>query len=348
MRTKVINQRSIASKLNVSVATVSKALRGDTVVNEGTRKRVCAMAKTLGYKDENLYSKPLSRKNETDSRLILVLVNSSSYRASRSGYLEGLSRETITADMAMVTLFIDKEKSEEVVRPENQPWVMRQKGMIAGLVLVHRWPESVVAKLNRQWPVVSMMHEYTVANSDYVGVNNAHGVHVLIDKLHEKGHEKIGFFGLSPAVSWSRARYSGYMDAMCKHRLQVEPNAVVEVDPGYAESPDCPNWDTHYDDVAGLIKKGVKAWVCDSDMAGYEVYRGLTERGFRVPEDVAITGFDSADRFPHTDFRLTSVRVPAQDMGAGAVRLLISRSENPDIPRQVLKYDCDYVEGNTI
>lgn len=345
---KTVNQRYIASKLNVSVATVSKALRGDPVVNEDTRERVCEMAKMLGYKEGSLYCKPNSRKNETDFRLVLVLVNSSSYWASRDGYLEGLSREAINSEMTMATLFIEMEKSGDVVLPENQPWVMKQKGMVAGIVLVHRWPESVVAELSKQWPVVSIMHEYSLANLDYVGVNHAQGIYVLMKKLYERGHRKIGFFGLSPEVSWSRARYSGYIDALCKLRLNVESDRVVEVDPDYSESPESPDWDAHYEYVAEQIRKGVNAWMCASDQSGYELHRGLTRRGFRVPEDVAITGFDSADKFHYTNFQLTSVRVHAHEMGAGAVRLLISRVANPSIPRQVLKYDCDFVEGKTI
>jgi LacI family transcriptional regulator len=169
-----------------------------------------------------------------------------------------------------------------------------------------------------------------------------------MEKLHGKGHKKIGFFGLSSSLSWARARYAGYMDAACKLDIEVAPEYVVQVEPDYSEKRAFPHWDVHYDYVASQIRNGVRAWMCSSELAAYELYKGLRARGFEVPEDVAVTGFDAADNSGLSDLTMTSIRIHAREMGAGAVRLLISRMNNPSMPRQVLKYDCDFVEGQTI
>jgi DNA-binding LacI/PurR family transcriptional regulator len=277
-----------------------------------------------------------------------VLVNSSTFRASRSGYLEGLSRELVSTNMAMVTHYVNDSECDDILNPHKQPWVMKEDGGLGGLVLLHRWPENVVIELYKRWPVVSIMHEYPVAGTDYIGVNNSQGILVLMKKLREKGHEKIGFFGLSPALSWARARYAAYMEAACKLDIKIAPEHVIQLEPDYPEKRKFPHWDVHYDYVAAQIHQGVKAWMCASELAAHELYKGLKTKGFKVPEDVAITGFDAVDNSGLSDLPLTSIRVHSPEMGAGAVRLLILRMNNPSISRQVLKYDCDFTEGQTI
>jgi LacI family transcriptional regulator len=125
----------------------------------------------------------------------------------------------------------------------------------------------------------------------------------------------------------------------------MNPEWIVEVESDYPEKKVL-NWEDHYDYVASKIKGGVTAWMCPSDLAGYELYKGLTRRGFSIPRDVSITGFDSN---PSEGMAvLTSMKLKSIEMGAIALRILTMSNSDSELPRQAMKLDCDLVEGETV
>jgi LacI family transcriptional regulator len=344
-KSKVISQAVIAKKLDVSVGTVSKALRGLPEINRQTCEKVHHLAQSLGYMaPRNSLAQAQKMKGYS---LAGVLINSSTYQASRSGYLEGLSNESVRRDFSIFTHYVQQGQCESILSANNLPWVMRQNAFLDGVVFIHKWPEHVVAGFTRQCPCVSIMHEYPDTATDFVGVNNESGIALMMEHLCKKGHSKIGFFGHSKAISWSRGRFSGYTHSLCRYGMNINDEWIIEVEEGYPEAK-MHKWERHFDYIAAQVKNGVTAWMCASDLAGYELCKGLSRRGFKIPADVAITGFDSNDDQVFDDFLLTSVKVRSHEMGAAALRLLQTRIQNPEMSRQVMKFDCDFIEGNTI
>lgn len=342
-RKKSVNQTLIAKQLNVSVGTVSKAIRGLPDVKAETVEKVHKLAKSLGYELNG--AQPFGKYS--DYGLVVALINKSTYRSSRSGYLEGLSNEAVNSGLSVISHYIQDTELDSVLDAKRLPWVMNQKELVKGLVLIHTWPEELVSELAKRWPCVSITHEYPNSGADFVGVNAANGISLLMDQLREKEHTKIGFFGHSSALSWSRARLTGYTDALFRLGLEVKSNWIIEVEATHQEHER--NWEHFYDQIVELAEKdGVSAWMCASDLAGYELYQGLTRRGIKVPEQIAITGFDTSPNSIFTTKRLTSVRLKSDQMGAAAIRLLMARSADPHLSRQVFKVDCDLQDGQTV
>ncbi len=338
-RKKSVSQTLIAQQSNVSIGTVSKALRGLPDVKRETSEKVHKIAKSLGYEFNGVEH----LVKNTAQGFIVALINKSTYIASRSGYLEGLCGEAVIHNLSLVTHYVENTELDSVFLPDKLPWVMRQPELVHGIVLIHKWPESVVAKLAERWPCVSITHEYPAAKIDFVGVNASNGISRLMNKLHQKGHKKIGFFGHTSALSWSRARLTGYADTLFSLGLELNSKWIIEVEPVYAEQ--CNHkWDKWFDLIVELSEKeGVRAWMCASDLAGYELCKGLDQRGIHVPAQIAVTGFDSIPGMIISTRRLTSVQLQSQQMGAAAIRLLLARNSSPQLPRQVLKLDCNLV-----
>jgi LacI family transcriptional regulator len=107
-------------------------------------------------------------------------------------------------------------------------------------------------------------------------------------------------------------------------------------------------WRAAIDRAAELSASGVTAWVCSSNWPGYQLYRGLTQRGLRVPDDVSITGFDDTERVTLGCPPLTSVRLPRDDMVNAAVARLIYLIDHPDSPKRKLLFGCRIVDHGTI
>ena len=313
-----VRQAFIARELNLSVATVSKALRGLPEVNRDTSRKVMEIARSAGY-SANRHS-IMSKQKKSGYSLAGVLVNSSTFSAARTGYLEGISGEAIKRDFSILTHYAQQQECESLSDLDNLPWAMRDKEIIGGLIFIHHWPDNVVKAISREYHSVSIMHEYGHCNADFVGVNNESGIATIMDYLYQEGHRKIGFFGHSRELSWSRGRFSGYTNSLCKLGLEVNPKWIVEVEKEYPEEKTrC--WDQYFDFIAEQVRLGTTAWMCASDLAGYELCRGLSARGLRIPDDVAITGFDS-NEVSSEGFSLTSVKVQSHEMGAAALRCL--------------------------
>ena len=338
-----VNQTAIASELNLSVGTVSKALRNFSEISPHTRARVVKTAKTLGYRPAN----SLAGGNTVGEGFVGVLVNSHPLRGSRTGYLEGMSQGCARLNVSLVVHFTRENECERILEPEHQQPAMRD-GRLAGLILIHRWPENVVRALSEQMFCVSIIHQVLESQADMIGPDHNSAMAMLMDKLYRLGHRKIGFLGRCGSLSWSRARAGGYTDSLCRLELQSNAEWMLDV-PSQSMEYGSYCWDEHIDRVAQQIRRGVRAWVCASDSAGYELCRGLMNRGFSVPRDVSITGFDSNSETPTYGCpTLTSVLIPARQMGEAALKLLISRLGQPDQPRHNLKFDCQFVQGQTI
>lgn len=339
---KKVNQTLVAERLNISVATVSKALRGMSDVGEDTIKKVQLVARELGYDRKSRNG--LEDLIKSDCGLVGVLVNSSTYPGSRSGYFEGLSKEAVKQSISLVAHYVNEEQCASIMDGDNQPWVM-QNNLLKGVVLLHHWPENVVSYLAKRYNCVSIMHEYAGSSVNFVGVDTACAVGKLMDILYAAGHRKIGFFGHSGTISWSRSRFAGYTESLCRLGLEVNAGWIVEVEPDYPEKGTL-NWSTHFDYVASRVKEGVTAWMCASDLAGYELHKGLTHRGLAVPRDVSITGFDSNPN--EGGVVLTSVKVRSAEMGAMALKTLAMNDTGRRLSRQTIKLDCDIVAGETV
>ena len=214
-------------------------------------------------------------------------------------------------------------------------------GLLEGLALIHRFEPEVVRELAMRLPVVSLTHFVPGVRADLVDSDHIGAIAKLVDRLHEHGHRRIGFIGRAPNLSYSQARFGSFCQSMARLGLEVDPAASVNV------TKEISDLDRQADVVATLIRKrGYTAFVCASDLVGYQVCRGLMDRGVRVPQDVSLTGFDALD--PLYDCpAMTSVRVPFADLGVFAMTRLIMRIQRPALPALKTLFDCELVEGET-
>jgi LacI family transcriptional regulator len=335
-------QSLIAERLNMSQSSVSRALRNKPGIRPEVCERVREVAREMGYRIPSADRRERGSVSATQGdsgeaalgRFVGVLVHSPHRRWTRSGYFTGLSDSAPKLNASLVMHHVETSECESVLDPACQPPVMRS-GAFAGIVLLFRWPREVVAELcSRNYRMVSLQHEYPGLPVDVVKLDNAAGAQSMVEHLHGLGHKRIGFFGRSGELTWSRSRFQGFVDAAFQHGVEFSTNRVIEVESRLLERYEefGPLWDPHIDRVEAMVRKeGVRAWVSSSDWVGYCLCRGLMDRGLKVPEDLSITGFDSADVEELGCPRLTSVRVPLEEMGAAALARILERP-SPGVP----------------
>jgi LacI family transcriptional regulator len=234
----------------------------------------------------------------------------------------------------------------QVLDARYQPPALRT-GDVSGIVLMHRWPEDVVAELAKRLPVVSIVHAYPLAGVDLIGVDDREGVLMLVRHLLAKGHRKIGFFGYCRGMSWARSRYFAYLEALAEQDIVSDLKDMVTVSLDEAQATGLVEMPDSIDQVMSRISSGVTAWIGGSDMLAYSLSRSLLARGLSIPKDVAITGYHALSTPVVGLPQMTSTRVVSEELGAAALRRLASRIDNPEEARRSILLPAEFVAGET-
>ena len=339
-------QAIIADKLGVSQGTVSRALHNKPGIGQEVRAKVLEAARRLGYQLPRANGDDLDDGN---GDFVGVLVHAPPHlRWRRSGYLEGMSGAAPALDVTLVLHHVARADCHGVLDPQRQPPLMR-RGKIKSLILVFRWPHNVVQQLASRYTCISLQHEYPGTSIATISLNHRQAMHEMMAHLKKLGHEKIGFVGRCAELSWSRARFAGYVDSLCQLGMEHLPERVIDLPSTLLEAYDETGeaWNGCVDQVIKAKRAGVTAWMAASDFAAGWICRGLSRRGVRVPEELSITGFDAAGPAPDDCLAITSVSVPFEAMGAAALRMAVNRFCGPLDPPAGLVFDCPFVPGKT-
>ena len=336
-----INLTAVAKRLNLAISTVSRAMRNAEGVHAETRTRVLEAAKSMGY--------DFSRRNppefDAQPHYIMAMAQCGAPQSDQR-YLTGMSRASVTLNLAILSHHATVEECENVLDPRYQPAALKA-GLVEGLVLIHRWPTDVAAQLSQKWPTVSIVHHYADTQIDHVGIDDRTGVAVLMDHLRKGGHTRIGFFGLCRQMSWACSRFSAYVESLMRLGLSYEPRNVFEISLEAASTPTPFDCQDQLGAILGRVSAGVDAWVCSSSACGYSLCRGFLNRGLRIPDDVAVVGYHQNQPGASDLPLMTSTAVADEELGAAALRRLLHRFSHPDESQRSVPLPARFAQGET-
>lgn len=322
-----VNIEDISKQLGLSVSTISKALNGYPDVSEGTRALVLEKARKLGYQP-SAAARNL-RRGRTDK--IGLLVNHS---------LRYIS-EYLAEVIAGVALAAEKNGkniilyTETVAQPDELIRICRS-GEFDGALLVWANPEVGLLQTieNEAMPYLVFGRRVEYEFSSYVAPDNFDGAYQLTRHLIELGHQRLGFMSRPMHGPINDDRFGGYRQALQDADLSVDESLIV---------PTSLEPDSGYHAMNSMLDKHKPptAVFAFYDLLAVDALRAATERGLRVPDDVAIVGFDGLRSSMIANPPITTVRQPLQEMGREAVRLLLMQIEDRDLPPQRLTYPVE-------
>ena len=167
---------------------------------------------------------------------------------------------------------------------------------------------------------------------------NIEGFSVLIDAhdagykatqhLVEHGHQNIAILTGNLTIPTLYEVYEGYQHALNASSIRVDPSLVIEVD-GFS-------YEAGYDAVSILIETGnlPSAIFAAGDMLAIGAIKALQDKSLRVPEDVAIVGYNDIDVSNFVTPSLTSVHVPVEKMGEESTKLLLALMRKKKVSRE--------------
>ena len=312
--------RDVAKLANVSAATVSRVLNQDSTykITEETKQRVYRAVEELDYKFQSRSSRQKENDTAQDPALVkigcIMSVTKRKYSdpyfmAILSGAEEQLSSRGYSVSFIRAGSELTDKNLLQTTFAED----------VTGLLLMETLNSDIYQYIHERVPHIVGID---TGRSDIDNVGYDHH-QVALDGTHHLiglGHRKIGFIGgsgESGRLILSR-RFQGYGLAMHTEELTVNPDWVI----------DC-EWDEEVCSakVSELCRKGnlPTAFFVASDLMAIAAINALTKNGVSVPEDVAVIGMSDIDIARFTTPPLTTFRVPKEEIGALAARLLIER-----------------------
>lgn len=308
----------VSRELGVAVSTVSRVLNGYPDVSAETRARVLAGAEALGY-HASAAARNL-RRQRTD-KLGLVLPFAINYTAE---YMAAVITGAVTsAEVAGYNLILyptAPDQSDQLRRI----WRARE---VDGLLLRGAGEiDQVLDELRREGaPFVVFGRRVEERAVSYVTTDSVGGALAVVRHLVGLGHRRIAYTA-RPALSQVNAdRYTGYCQGLSEAGIPMDEELVVQthVEPR-----------SGYRAMLGLLdlEQPPTAVFAIHDLVAIDALQAATDRGLRVPEDLAIVGFDGLPSSLATQPSLTTVREPLSDMGRLAVDALLEQLADPSRP----------------
>jgi LacI family transcriptional regulator len=329
------NLAGIAERLGVSISTVSRALRGMDGIHEETRAQVAALAHQMGYVVRGGPQAADRSGAPSAPQHVLALSQNTAFHIDQR-YMAGMSGVAVASNVAILSHLVAHDQCASVLEPRTAPASFRS-GLVKGIVLLHRWPEDIAGEICQKFPTVSIVHDYPGANIDLIGIDDRRGMSELVNHLYAAGHRRIGFFGLCPEVSWSSSRYAAYVESITRLDLELDMRNIVRIDLESALSIAEFPVQGGVDQVRARLGKGVDAWICASTVTAQTLCRQLLVAGIKLPQDMSLVSYHGGSyRHPADLPLITTTDVVDEELGAAAVRRLITRIENPHESRRSL------------
>ncbi|MGH7665137.1 MAG: LacI family DNA-binding transcriptional regulator [Gemmatimonadaceae bacterium] len=304
--------RDVAREAGVSVATVSRVLNSSGPVRERTRERIREVAAALQY-TPNGAARSLSTRRASTLGVILPGLDGEFF----SEVIRGIDQ---AARQEGYHLLVSSSHNE---RSEVEAAVRTMRGRVDGLILMSPGVESAnaVPHPSESLPVVLLNSPEAVNGFDCVTIDNYGGAATLVRHLIAAGHERIAIINGADGNHDAGERARGYRDALAGAGLECR--AAWELRGDFAEESGHRAAAT----IVGMSSRPTAIFAANDSMA-VGALSALGEAGIRVPEDIAIGGFDDIPIARYMSPPLTSVHVPMGELGRRAVATLLRAVES--------------------
>lgn len=190
-------------------------------------------------------------------------------------------------------------------------------------------------------PIVTVDRSLLNSPVDQVEVDNRVGAYEAVSYLISAGHKRIGLITGPVDVSTSRDRKKGYEDALASHAIEIRPDYI-----GLGDNRQ-PSGDALASRLLELARPPTALFVTNNLMT-VGALQAIHRLGLKIPNDVAIIGFDDLPWAEALNPPLTVVRQPAYDIGHAAAELLLRRLNNPQVapasirlrPKLIIRQSC--------
>ncbi|MEK3991604.1 LacI family DNA-binding transcriptional regulator [Robertmurraya sp. FSL R5-0851] len=307
----------VARMANVSTATVSRVISNAGTVKKETAEKVLEAIKKLNYQP-NMLARQL-RRSETKTILVVVPDITNTFF---SAVLRGI--ESVAIENGYQVLLGDARNNVET--ETSYLTILGQKKADGLILLTARTDQKILEELSQDYPVVLACEYYEGTVLPTVSIDNVSSARKATEYLISLKHNRIGHISGPLNVVVGRDRCKGFHQAMSKHGLLVDPSLVQEGEFSFESGFNLMMKFLSLEEPPTAIFAG-------NDEMAMGAIKAAKSKGFRVPEDLSVVGFDDIKFASIFEPALTTIAQPTFDMGQKAMHLLLRLINNEELEK---------------
>jgi len=314
--------QDVAELAGVSRTTVSLILNEvpGVQISEETRRRVLAAARKLNYYPNAAARSLASRRTQTIGLVLCQSPDRIFADAFLPEVLRGIGDITRERDFRVLLQSVD-----DVTKEDAYINLVRGK-QIDGIILSGpRSDDRQLLQLKKDGFPIVLLGQLKGSGINFVDVDNVGGAKMAVEHLIRLGHQRIGMITNAPL------QYTASQDRLAGYRLALEENSLP-YDEQLVRYGDFRE-ESGYQAMRELLacSPPLTAVFVASDLVAFGAMEAIKEAGLRIPQEVAIVGFDDVCLAPYVDPPLTTVRLPAYELGTSAADMLIKMIEGEEL-----------------
>lgn len=322
MRTTI---KDVAREAGVSLTTVSHALNGYKDVNENTRRRILEIAKRLDYVPNENGRALGGRPKKILAFMLVGELCPTDPSGMTFGLMSGIYSVTQNAGYDFVILTAPGKRQKELSFVQ----MCRQKTVtgvvVYGLSKADEYYDQIAGS---GIPCVLLDVDLRGENSRMVSVDNVRASREAVSHMISRGYRNIAMLGGKSEAYVSALRVSGYREALQDHGMCVRKEWIV----------DCKFQESLAEQQAVELKRRypeIDAFFCASDALAIGAGNGLVQMGYRIPEDMGLTGFDDIPVAQYVHGGITSVAQIPYELGKKCGGTLLDLIDGKEVPHWV-------------
>lgn len=315
-----ITAKELAKQLNLSESAISLALNNKPGVSTATRKKVFEAAKENGY--------DFSRITYEETTPIHGSINFVIYRKNGAVVADTpfFSQLSEGIDLACKKnryfLNVHYLYEDDSVDSLLENW---KRAGVKGVILLgtEMQKQDITPFLKSDIPFILLDNYFEDIEIDSVLINNIKGAYTATDTLIRKYKTQPGYLHSSYSINNFEERADGFYKAIRKNGMSTSRSIVHHLSPSMEGA---------YADMLELISHGeplAECYFADNDLIAAGAMRAFKESGYRIPNDIAIIGFDDMPLCSYIEPALSTIHVPKQYMGKTAVEHLVALINEP-------------------
>lgn len=330
---RIPNIYDVAKTSGVSISTISRVLNAPDKVNPETRRRVISAIDKLGFIPK-AEARAHAMKNTNRIGVLTPYFTAPSFVQRLRGVAAALSK----ANYELVIYPVDSV--EHLQAYTSSIPIMRN---IDGLIIMSLAIEEKDALRLHDNSMETVLIEYAHPRLNNISIDDVQGGHLVAKHLIEKGHTRVAFLGdIEPperyAIHPVKSRLQGFKETLASADISLQKKYIVQASYSQDESRQAA-----YHLLT--LSKPPTAIFAASDIQAASVMKVARQLKIRIPEDMAVIGFDDIDMADHMD--ITTIRQNLDESGRLAAEILLSRIAEPSRPLQHIRLPLTLIERLT-
>jgi len=304
--------QDVANKAGVSKVTVSRALNDKPDIRKATKELILKIADELGYTPNDVAKSLATRKTNTIG--IIVPDNLDSFYPE---IVQGVADKCREKDYSIVLCYSNGEADKEVEYIK----LLKAKRVDGIIIYPVQDDDRYIDELKSiSRPFVLVGRHTDTLDCDYVINDNVYGAFLAMNHLIEKGHKTFVYVCAKPTTSTGRERIEGCKRAMIENGLPLQSLQVVTCRPKI---------DSCYNVVRNVLSNynNLSAMFVWDDKLAIGAIRAIFETGLRIPEDIALVGYNDTEIARHFSPPLTTIRQASYEIGKIVADIILKKLE---------------------